>query len=56
LETTIEYLLEKELISLAYAGAGLGGGFFGTSTAVILVLFILIAIVGRSGGFGGVGV
>lgn len=25
------------------------GGFFGTSTAVILVLFILIAIVGRAG-------
>jgi hypothetical protein len=24
-------------------------GFFGTSTAVILVLFILIAIVGRAG-------
>jgi uncharacterized protein (TIGR01732 family) len=33
-----------------------GAGFFGTSTAIILVLFILIAIVGRSGnisGFGG---
>jgi uncharacterized protein (TIGR01732 family) len=28
------------------------GGFFGTSTAVILVLFILIAIVGRSGHVG----
>lgn len=24
-------------------------GFFGTSTAVILVLFILIAIIGRAG-------
>jgi uncharacterized protein (TIGR01732 family) len=24
------------------------GGFFGTSTAVILVLFILLTIVGRS--------
>jgi uncharacterized protein (TIGR01732 family) len=30
-----------------------GGGFWGTSTAIILVLFILIAIVGRSGNFGG---
>jgi hypothetical protein len=35
--------------------AGYGGGFFGTSTAIILVLFILIAIVGRSGNIGGVG-
>lgn len=25
------------------------GGFYGTSTAVILVLFILIVIVGRAG-------
>lgn len=32
-------------------------GFFGTSTAVILVLFILVAIIGRAGhiGFGGFG-
>lgn len=32
--------------------SAVGTGFFGTSTAVILVLFILIAIVGRAGHFG----
>jgi hypothetical protein len=40
---------------MAAVGAGVGGGFFGTSTAVILVLFILIAIIGRAGNVGGYG-
>jgi uncharacterized protein (TIGR01732 family) len=36
---------------MAAVGAGVEagvGGFFGTSTAVILVLFILITIIGRA--------
>jgi uncharacterized protein (TIGR01732 family) len=31
---------------------GVGHGFWGTSTAVILVLFILLTIVGRAGHVG----
>jgi uncharacterized protein (TIGR01732 family) len=34
--------------------SAVGCGFWGTSTAIILVLFILITIVGRSDHIGGV--
>jgi hypothetical protein len=36
---------------MAYAGAGVGGVFW-TSTGVILVLYILLVIILRSGYFG----
>lgn len=36
---------------MGYAGGQVGCGFFRTSTAVILVLYILLVIVLRSGWF-----